>query len=71
MLSSEKFILSVSTLTGSHEITLTKRIALIPQVQILLKHMFFKEKMIPDGRNCRVVCIKKKINIDMQISSLI
>ena len=60
MLSSEKFILSVSTLTGSHEITLTKGIALTPQEQILLKHMFFKEKMIPEGHNCRVVCIKKK-----------
>ena len=44
MLSSEKFILPVSTLTGSHEITLTKHIALTPQEQILLKHMFFKEK---------------------------
>ena len=44
MLSSEKFILSVSTLTGSHEITLTKRIVLTPQEQILLKHMVFKEK---------------------------
>ena len=30
MLSSEKFILSVSTLAGSDEITLTKRIALTP-----------------------------------------
>ena len=44
MLSSEKFILSVSTLNGSHEITLTKWIALTPPEQILLKHMFFKEK---------------------------
>ena len=44
MLSSEKFVLSVSTLTGSHEITLTKRIAITPQEQILLKHMFFKER---------------------------
>ena len=41
MLSSEKYILLVS---GSHEITLTKQIALTPQEQILLKHMFFKEK---------------------------
>ena len=45
MLSSEKFILSVSTLNGSHEITLTKGIALTPQEQILLKHMVFKEKI--------------------------
>ena len=45
MLSSEKFILSVSTLTGWHESTLSKRIALTPQEQILLKHMFFKEKI--------------------------
>ena len=60
MLSSEKFILSVSTLTGSHELTLTKRIALTPHEQILLKHMFFKEKLIAKGRNCRLVCIKKK-----------
>ena len=59
MLSSEKFILSVSTLTGSHEITLTKRIALTPQELILLKPMFFKEKIIAKGHNCRVVCIKK------------
>ena len=44
MLSSGKFILSVSTLSGSHEITLTKLIALTPQEQILLKHLFFKEK---------------------------
>ena len=44
MLSSEKFILSVSTLTSSHELNLTKRIALTPHEQILLKHMFFKEK---------------------------
>ena len=51
MLSSEKFILSVSTLTGFQEITLTKQIALTPQEQILLKHMFFKEKMIAKGRN--------------------
>ena len=43
MLSSEKFILSVSTLNGSHEISLTKRIAFTPQEQILLKHMVFKE----------------------------
>ena len=71
MLSSEKFILSVSTLTGSHEITLTKRIALTPQEQILLKHTFFKEKMIAKGCNCRVVCIKKNIKIDMQSSRLI
>ena len=41
MLSSVKFILSVYTLTGSQEITL---IAVTPQEQILLKHMFFKEK---------------------------
>ena len=61
MLSSEQFILSVSTLTGSHEITLTKQVALTPQEQILLKHMFFKEKRIPKRRNCRVVCIKKKL----------
>ena len=47
MLFSEKVILSVSTPTGSHKITLTKRIALTPQVQILLKHMFFKVKMTP------------------------
>ena len=60
MLSSEKFILSVSTLTGSQEITLTERIALTPQEQILLKHMFFKEKKVAKGRNCRVICIKKK-----------
>ena len=44
MLSSEKFILSVSTLTGSQEITLIKRIAVTPQEQILLKDTFFKEK---------------------------
>ena len=43
MLSSEKFILSVSTLTGSQELTLTKQISLTPHEQILLKHMFFKE----------------------------
>ena len=43
MLPSEKFILSVSALAGSHEITLTKRIALTPQEQILLIYMFFKE----------------------------
>ena len=36
MLSSEKFIHSVSTLAGSHKITLTKRIALTPQERILL-----------------------------------
>ena len=60
MQSSEKFILSVSTLTGSHKITLTKGIALTPQEQILLKHMFFKEKMIAKGCNCRGVCIKEK-----------
>ena len=44
MLSTEKFILSVSTLAGSQEITLTKRIALTPQEQILLKYMFLKER---------------------------
>ena len=44
MLSSEKFILSVSTLSGSHEITLTKQIALTRQEKILRKHMFFKKK---------------------------
>ena len=44
MLSSEKFILSVSTLNGSHEITLAKRILLTTQEQILLKHKVFKEK---------------------------
>ena len=47
MLFSEKVILSVSTPTGSHKLTLTKRIALTPQVQILLKCMFFKVKMTP------------------------
>ena len=49
MLSSEKFILSVSTLTGSHEITLTKQIALTPQEQIPRKHMFLKEKISLTG----------------------
>ena len=44
MLSSEKFILSVSTLAGSHEITLTKPIALTPQELILLKFTFFQGK---------------------------
>ena len=60
MLSSKKFILSISTLNGSHEITLTKGKALTPQKQILLKHMVFKEKNIAKGCNCRGVCIKKK-----------
>ena len=59
MLSSEKFILSVSTLNDSHEITLTKRIALTFQEKILLKHMVFKEKNIAKGCNCRGVSIKK------------
>ena len=43
MLSSEKFILSVSTLAGSHEIILTKRIASTPKELILLKYMLFKD----------------------------
>ena len=43
---SVKVILPVSTSTGSHEITLSKRIALTPQVQVFRKHMFFKVKMI-------------------------
>ena len=61
MLSSEKFILSVSTLTGSHEITLTKWIALTPQEQTLFEtHVLQGKKMIAKGHNCRVVCIKKK-----------
>ena len=45
MLSSEKFILSVSTPAGSQEITLTKRIALTPQERILLKtHVLQRKK---------------------------
>ena len=44
MLLSEKFILSDSTLTGSHETTLIKQIAVTPKEQILLKHMLFKKK---------------------------
>ena len=44
MRSSEKFILSISTLDGSHKLTLTKRIAFTPQEQILLKYMLFKER---------------------------
>ena len=46
MLSSEKFKLSVSTLSGSREITLTKRIALTPQEQVLLKYIFFFKERI-------------------------
>ena len=41
-----KFLLSVSTLTGSQEITRTKLIA-----KSLRIHMFFKEKMVR-GCNC-------------------
>ena len=44
MLPSEKFILSVSTLAGSHKVTLTKPIAFTPHEQIVLKYMFFKER---------------------------
>ena len=60
MLSSEKFTLSVSTLSGSREITLTKRIALTPQEQVLLKYIFSRKELTSKG--CATVwgvCVKK------------